>query len=835
MRITIERLRTLVLVTGGLLVVALVAFLAVGRWRSRLNVREIPKRLGVDVKQEANGWTYTQAHGAHTLFKIHASKVVQLAVGNRALLHDVQIELYSMDGKTADRIAGNEFEYDQKAGTAKAAGPVEITIERPGVAPAIAPKATAGKAASNTPLAGVANGSAGQINVKTSGLTFDQKTGTATTSERVEFSTLQGNGSSMGATFDSDNGQLVLDRAVELNVQRSAEKVLIRAEHAEFARGDLVCRMRGAVAHYREGEASAGGAVVHFRADGTAEHLDASDGFVLTTANGVHVNSPVGAMDFDAKNRPQRAHMEGGVTLDSAGEARKMHGTAPTAELAFTDSGELRHMHLERGVNLHTEQTTITEGNQPALRARRDWQSPVADVDFKSAGKGQVELASIHGTGGVAIASDTQRGDGPVMPSRMAADSVTGQFGEGQQLTEMTGDGHASLEQTTAAGTHQTTSGDRVEVHFTQAAGGAAVAGKKSAKGSKPAPRSNEAAEIESATVDGNVVLTQTPASKSGETPSTLTATAGHAVYEGVAEWLHLTTNPRVDDGGLQMAADRVDVSQASGDAFARGNVKATWVDQDKVGQGGAGKKGQGAIGLGGQGPAHVIAAEAQMQRATGEATFRGDARLWQEANSVAAPVIVLNRTRQTMVARGTAAQPVRIVMLSANGITLTKGVKNVSTGDSGGPSAPSVVRIMAGDMKYSGAERKAVLHSGDLGRVEADTGSATTTSNEAELVMLPPGNHAGPNGAAAQVDRLTARGRVVVNSMGRRGVGDQLVYSVETGEYVLTGTAVEPPRLTDPVHGTVSGDTVIFNSRDNGVSIEGQGQKTVTETTAPK
>ena len=55
-------------------------------------------------------------------------------------------------------------------------------------------------------------------------------------------------------------------------------------------------------------------------------------------------------------------------------------------------------------------------------------------------------------------------------------------------------------------------------------------------------------------------------------------ATAGHAVYEGAGEWLHLTQSPRVEDGGLQLTADKVDVSQESGDAFAHGNVKATWV-----------------------------------------------------------------------------------------------------------------------------------------------------------------------------------------------------------------------------------------------------------------
>jgi len=99
----------------------------------------------------------------------------------------------------------------------------------------------------------------------------------------------------------------------------------------------------------------------------------------------------------------------------------------------------------------------------------------------------------------------------------------------------------------------------------------------------------------------------------------------------------------------------------------------------------------------------------------------------------------------------------------------------------------------------------------------------------------LPPGNHAGPDVSAAQVDRVTASGHVSITSQGRRGSGDRLVYSSATDEYVLTGSASNPPRLTDPGRGAVSGTSLIFNSRDDSVSIEGNGRKTVTETMAPK
>jgi lipopolysaccharide export system protein LptA len=229
-----------------------------------------------------------------------------------------------------------------------------------------------------------------------------------------------------------------------------------------------------------------------------------------------------------------------------------------------------------------------------------------------------------------------------------------------------------------------------------------------------------------------------------------------------------------------------------------------------------------------------VIASEAQLHQATGEATFRGQARLWQQANSIAAPVIVLDRNRQTLIAHATSkAEPVSLTLLSAGssaGANKPGGGKTEKA-----QSAPSVIRITGGDLKYSDAERKGVIHGGAAGTVVAETVTATSISNELELVLLPAGNHAAKDGGSAQVDRMTANGQVRINSQGRRGMGERLEYSNETGDYVLTGTAAVPPRMTDPVHGTVTGESLIFNSRDDSVSIEGNGRKTTTETTAPK
>ncbi len=93
-----------------------------------------------------------------------------------------------------------------------------------------------------------------------------------------------------------------------------------------------------------------------------------------------------------------------------------------------------------------------------------------------------------------------------------------------------------------------------------------------------------------------------------------------------------------------------------------------------------------------------------------------------------------------------------------------------------GGPKAgkeqkksnqPSVIRVRGGDLKYSEAERKAVMRGGVLGTVVAETGNATSVSHEVEVTLLPPGKAAGRNAGQAQVDRMTARGHVVLTSRG--------------------------------------------------------------------
>ena len=288
MRFTIERIRTIVLIAGVLLIATLGVFLAIGHWKSPFNRRDLPKRLGIDIQQEANGFTHAEFHAGHAVFKITASKVEQLK-NDRYLLHTVKIEMYSpndggpngagpkgrnggLNGGT-DRIEGSEFEYDQNAGIATAAGPVEITLDRPESARSAGQKKEPAPEKPKKPADAQADPGANQIHVKTVGLIFNQNSGVASSSSHVEFNLPQGSGSAMGASYDSQNGKLVLDRAVELNTQRGPDPVKILAQHAEFDRDDSLCNLVDATARYRRGNAHAQRAVLQFREEIGRAHV----------------------------------------------------------------------------------------------------------------------------------------------------------------------------------------------------------------------------------------------------------------------------------------------------------------------------------------------------------------------------------------------------------------------------------------------------------------------------------------------------------------------------------------------------------------------------------
>ncbi len=237
MRVTIEGLRRWILITGSLLLAMVAGFFIYGRSRLRHIEKDLPARLGVNIQQTATGWSLSQSSQGHTLFTLKASKLVQLRAGH-ALLHDVDITLYGPPGSgREDRIHGSDFDYNQNDGVATSQGDVEIELQGVGK-----------RSPANS------NNGSDTIRVKTSGLTFAQKSGEASTTRLVEFQLPRAAGSAVGADYNAKTGVVILNSQVHITTSSNGKPVTVGAGHATILRDSQQALLTNAVMNIRYGD-----------------------------------------------------------------------------------------------------------------------------------------------------------------------------------------------------------------------------------------------------------------------------------------------------------------------------------------------------------------------------------------------------------------------------------------------------------------------------------------------------------------------------------------------------------------------------------------------------
>ncbi len=844
MRITIASLRLWIIVLAILLVAALAGFYGYARYQAHRIIADLPGKLGVQISRSSNGFTYSQSVKGRTAFTIHAASAVEYKDGASAALHDVVITLYGAQGDRSDRISGSEFDYDKKTGIVTATGEVMIDLQGADLAGspvAASPAVTHNDAVAAAASAAVAVPAAEQvIHIKTSGLVFDQKSEVATTTQHVEFSTPRGAGQAVGAVYDVHKGLLVLQSAVELSSDRDGEPVIVHASHAEFLRPSMQAFLLNPVTRYKSDQTTADQAIVYFRKDGSAEHIDARGHIHLKTDAGQELTCGAAKILLDLKSQPQRADVSGGVNFLSTGELsasqkqagekkggpQQMHGNAVEGTVTFASGGILSHAQARNAVSFVDQQVGLP--GDLGGSATRELRAAQVDVDFVPGAKGHAQAEKVLAAGGATAVIHTIRSKAAAQNTTIKGDELLATLRDGHTMTSLHGTGHTSVLDVAPNGATNLSSGDTLLVNFTPA-------GVRTTAPVKANPSSSvDSTQIQSVVQEGNVVMVETPAKEdekaaantSGpnklQRPAAPTrAYARRADYDAASQLLRLTGSPRVDDGTTDLTADTIDYHRDTQAANATGNVKATYGQGATASSPGRTSPTAPAPGLGASGPTHVIAANALLDQAHGLAVFRGQARLWQGPNSVSAPIIELTKNPESLKAY---AEP-----------ATTNAVTTVIASTSGPQHQATVFRVRSRQLIYDEAERKAVF----TGAVTADDASGVIRSDQVEALLLPAApagqTAAPPAQGSSRIDRITATGHVVLQQPGRRGSGEKLLYTAQDGIFKLTGTFSTPPHLYDQVHGDVSGEALIFNSQDDSVSVTGGQSKAVTNTRTAK
>lgn len=800
MRITIKKLRLLIAGLACLLIAVLAGFLVYARYRIRHIGKDLPGKLGINVQQTANGYVASWSDKGHTTFTIRASKLVTFKNNGHAILHDVAITLYGPPGTNReDHVYGSDFDYDQKAGVASAQGEVQIDLEAP-------------QAANDQQQASGEQAEKNTIHIKASGLVFSQKTGIATTSQQVEFHLPKAAGQAVGAVFDSKQGTLVLEKQVEFTSSENGEPAIVRAGHAQLLRDTRQAFLLHAESEFRNERSSADEAILYFRKDGSVERIAAKGNVHTTLDSGAQTTSQTADISLDEKSQPLQVLMGGGVNFLSKDAAQSMHGNAVEGTLTFGENAVLRHAQFRNAVSFVDQQLKLN--NDPNGSSTRQVQAAKLDIDFALGRDKKIAAQKVLASGNAVATLRTISAKNPEQNTTISGDQLLATLTEGRVIQRLDGTGHTKIIDLAHDGATNTSAGDTLHITFSPSARTAT-----NAKGQRALPAA-QGAQIETAVQDGNVTLTQMPArdarTENGTAPLPVHATAARAEYHAVDQVLHLTGNPRLNNGSIDLAAQLVDYHRDTGDATAKGDVKATYLRGNHPPA-----SGTGSI-FGGQGPVHIVAQQADLAHASGDSVFRGQARMWQGANAVAAPVIELSRTGQTILAHGqekSDPQPVDTTIASAMGAKRQQ----------------SVIRIKSRTLTYSDKERQ-----GDFGGgVVAASPDGTIRSEKAQVFLQPvPAAGAGrkpQESQASQVEKIIASGDVVLTQPGRTGEGEKLVYTADDARYVLTGTPAKPPQMYDAAHGTTTGEALIFNDRNDSVEISGGQSAAVTKTRAPK
>ncbi len=607
MPLSVPRLRT----WFGILAIATVAVVAGFYFYARIQLRKIvkeaPQKLGIEIQQSTQGFSFSKSEGGRTLFTIRASKAVQYKDGGRATLQDVNIIVYGREGNRFDQISGSGFEYDPQSGTVKANGEVNIDLEANTLGPML-PDQQVPKELKNP------------IHLKTSGLVFDQKTGFAETKEKIQFEVPQAKGEALGAAYDSKSNVLTLQSNVKIETSGS-QPTTINARQGVIRKQPAEMTLEGVHVAQTARTIDANTVDVRFRPNNEVESVIATGDVQLAEKgkSDLSVRAPRADLSVGQKNLLHRAVFSGGVQIEGRGKSA-INGTAGTLSLDFAGQNKLSHARASDKV--HMRETPGQAGGDGY-----DLTTTAMDIAVRN---GKIfESAETSGPAQIILTpQDRKQGE----QTTITADRFRAEFDEGNRLKSIHGEPNAKMVASSAGQPDKIATARELLVNL--------------------APRG--IAEI---LMSGSFQYSEAAGAK-GNGLGKRTAISEKARYNPSDETLTLTGSPRATDGGLEITADTIRINRRTGDAFANGDVKSTYneLKQDP----------NGAL-LATSDPVHATAPSMSAQRNSGIARYTGGARLWQGANIVEAPALEFNRQQRSIIAQGSDTKEVQSVFVQTD------------------------------------------------------------------------------------------------------------------------------------------------------------------------
>jgi lipopolysaccharide export system protein LptA len=756
--------------TRGLLLIALVLMLgAVGftyyRQKHRQAKREPRATLSLDLKTEAEAttWVWRKDQTPHGVVEIRAKRFRQLKGPSLVEIEDVEVLVYKNDGQDLDRVRTAKAQFDDDKGTLYSDDPVHIDL--------------------GLSVAGPPHGH--QLKIESSGVTYEAKTGKATTNRAASFVFDEGDGKSLGASYDPALGKLEMYNQVELHWRGKnpqSELMKIETGQATYLEKDAYVLL-GPTSRLTRGTATveAGEAVVTLNDEGTIDRIEA------VAAHG---------------------------TDDQPG--RKLQYSAGRLNMKLSAKGEVEHISGEPDAHL----VSLSDAARTTVSCTH------VDLDFDAGAPGD-PLKQAVTSGNTVLEAAPLPHPGAQLPEtrELRTDrAVLKMRANGKDLdtVESATQSHLEFLPNRAGQRHRTL--DASSLFVTYGAGNViewlraenastrtdpeppppAKLGEKPKKPGDPALthsqhlRADFDQKGELARMEQSGDFTYQEGDRRGR--------ASRAILEQSRNVITLDRDARMWDSQGTTSADRIVMDQKSGDMQAEGNVISARMPD---------RQGNSSAMLSNDEPMEATSARMRSSSHNQQFRYEGQAVAWQGSNRIWGDAIDIDRSERRLAAAG----HVRTRLMDREKKDDDKAAKTDGAAKTAAAKAPTFVTVDAAAMVYTESDRVAHYTGGThMVRPGMDV-----TASEIRAFL-------NDSKADSSLDHAIADGHaIIVRTEPDRtltGTGEHCEYYASDERIFMKGGH---PVLVDSVRGTTKGQELTYYVDDDKLIVNGEKKDLVT------
>jgi len=552
-----------------------------------------PIQLPFDLSGKLENWHWSHTDQGHPVVDIYAKGVKQENDSSKVQLDDVELRIYKKTGDEYDLVHSAQAEFDQSADRLYSSGQVDITL--------------------NLPVEGSPTRT--PVTIRSSGVTFETKSGKAYTEQPTHFKFENGEGDSLGANYDPGTRELHLLSQVSLDWKAATPAAKpMRIETAEL--------------NYKEGSS-----VIWLK---PWARLKRDDALMEAAATLVTLQDQI-------------IHQVDAVAAHGTAEypRRSLQYAADELHVTYNDNGQIDRVTGNKNAKL----VSVSEGSQTTMT------TDVVYLDFETV-NGDSNLKKVLGNGHTIVESKPLPVAGTIPPETRVLRSETVEIRMrpgGREIDRVLARAPGNLEFVPNHPTQRrrTLDGDDMDIVYGAQNQIQSFRCVNARTRTEPTPEEaakkrpvsttrskNLAAEFEKNGQMKRMEQWDDFAYEEGERR----AQASHAELDYANNLITLEKKARMSDASATTSADRIKLDQKSGDFAADGHVTSSRMPD---------KKTTTSEMLSGDEPIQALAEHMTSANHNRLIHYETRAVMWQGADRVQGDRIDLDRDKRTLAAKG--------------------------------------------------------------------------------------------------------------------------------------------------------------------------------------